>query len=440
MKRQNNFHHYVVKYHKCVRQLKRLELTGRNEHRQSILKKHIVRLLDKLNNLYLGLQKHKVATALACTTLLAVPNAQAQITFSQDNQPAGLSSLTLEDSSSPLMIDLDGDGDFDLLVGDYNGALTYFQNTGSPTQPSFAQGTLPGGLAIDVGLYSIPAICDLNNDNVFDLLVGSFDGIGFKYLQNTGTTTQPSFTESTLPGLTANDLNFTGPFFVDLDADGDQDLVNLNPQNEFVYYENIGTASQPSFTLGTLPSGLSSIMIDWSSSKALSFSDLDGDGDFDLWLNIVGELVYYENIGTPTQPSFTSASVPSGISEQKENLKSLSFADLDADGDKDMIGRTASHKFTYFENTSTVLGNATLVLEKIEFQYHALSKTLEIHSAENLKLNSIQIFDVMGKMIHQTAVKTQSDLSIRLENLSSGIYMVQVQTHQGKITRKIGVH
>ena len=440
MKRQNNFHHYVVKYHKCVRQLKRLELTGRNEHRQSILKKHIVRLLDKLNNLYLGLQKHKVATALACTTLLAVPNAQAQIKFSQDNQPAGLSSLTLENNSVPALVDLDADGDLDLLVGDYYGTLTYFQNTGSPTQPSFAQGTLPGGLAIDVGYHSIPTLADLDSDGDVDLMVGNHDGENFKYLQNTGTTTQPSFTESTVPGLTA-DLGIASPSLVDLDADGDLDLITLNQQYEFFYYENIGTASQPSFTLGTLPSGLSSIMIDWSSSKALSFSDLDGDGDFDLWLDIVGELVYYENIGTPTQPSFTSASVPSGISEQKENLSSLSFADLDADGDKDVIGRIEdTSKLTYFENTSTVLGNATLVLEKIDFQYHALSKTLEIHSAENLKLNSIQIFDVMGKMIHQTAVKTQSDLSIRLENLSSGIYMVQVQTHQGKITRKIGVH
>ena len=434
MKRQNNIHHYVVKYHKCVRQLKRLELTGRNEHRQSILKKHIVRLLDRLNNLYLGLQKHKVATALACTTLLAVPNAQAQIKFSKTSLPSGITSLNIEGYSAPALSDLDGDGDADLLVGGGGGNLIYFQNTGTPTQANFTEGSL--GTAF-IAYSPTPSLSDLDNDGDYDLLVGDYYG-KFTYFRNTGTATQHSFEEATLSTLSDTDIGYgSTPTFVDLDGDGDVDLLTGDARGGFTYFQNTGTITEPNFTAATLPEGITSV----NHYTAPAFADLDGDGDVDLLVgDDRGDFTYFQNTGTATEPNFTAATLPEGI-VSVSGYATPAFADLDGDGDADLlVGNGNAGNLIYFENTSTVLRNAALVLEKIDLQYHALSKTLEIHSTENLTLNSIQIFDVMGKMMHQTPVKTQGDLSITLQNLSSGIYMVQVHTNQGKFTRKIGVH
>ena len=67
------------------------------------------------------------------------------------------------DSSTPSFADLDGDGDLDAVVGELNGALRYFENTGSASAPAFTART---GAAnpfdgVDVGSFGTPSFADL---------------------------------------------------------------------------------------------------------------------------------------------------------------------------------------------------------------------------------------------------------------------------------------
>ena len=57
-------------------------------------------------------------------------------------------------------------GDFDLVVGNQTGSLTYIENTGTTTAPVFVQrtGTANPFDGIDVGGYSTPALADFDND------------------------------------------------------------------------------------------------------------------------------------------------------------------------------------------------------------------------------------------------------------------------------------
>ena len=41
--------------------------------------------------------------------------------------------------AAPTMVDLDRDGDFDLVVGSEDGSLSYFRNVGSPTAAEFVR-------------------------------------------------------------------------------------------------------------------------------------------------------------------------------------------------------------------------------------------------------------------------------------------------------------
>lgn len=140
--------------------------------------------------------------------------------------------------------------------------------------------------------------------------------------------------------------------FVDLDNDGDLDVVGTELLRSYVgysnsnyYYENIGTATNPNFIERTPI--FSDTLLHW-----VKFVDIDADGDLDCFgsrsvydgNNYYGEAVqYYENIGSPTNYNFVARS---GVLNPLDSvnthslkyvLTSVVFGDLDADGDLDCI-------------------------------------------------------------------------------------------------------
>ena len=76
--------------------------------------------------------------------------------------------------STPSFADLDGDGDIDAVVGEGNGTLQYFRNTGTATAPVFVQQTGAANpfSGVDVGTFSAPSLADLDGDGDLDAVVG----------------------------------------------------------------------------------------------------------------------------------------------------------------------------------------------------------------------------------------------------------------------------
>lgn len=354
------YNHLVRKYYQYKRRLANLQQANRNHRRQGILAKHIERIYEKLIGLKATLRVATTASVFALTAVAVVPQTAVAQTFGPvQTNPFGLANIG-DNYTSPAFADLDNDGDFDLLSGKGNGNFIYFENTGTNSTPSFTTGvTNPFGLA-DAGSESAPVFVDLDDDGDFDILAGSSSGNNsFKYFENTGNASSPAFgaVQNNPFGLTNN--IYAIPTFADLDNDGDFDLLSGKgagfsaPNGSLQYFENIGTNLAPSFAaVQTDPFGLADVGF----YSAPAFVDLDGDGDFDVMSGEysvhVDAFFYFENSGSTNSPSFASVqNNPFGLTDIGKFTRPT-FIDLDNDGDLDMLSGEKYGDFFYFENTT----------------------------------------------------------------------------------------
>ena len=259
--------------------------------------------------------------------------------------------------STPTFDDLDGDGDLDAVVGERNGTLKYFLNTGSATAPVFSEQT---GAAnpfngIDVGFDPVPTLADLDGDGDLDAVVGGNYGALFYFL-NTGGANAPAFTEQT--GL-ANPFNGidvglnAAPTLTDLDGDGDLDLVVGEDYGGLRFFINTGNANAPAFTEQTgLANPFNGVDVGITSTPILT--DLDGDGDLDAVVGATdGALRFFLNTGSAAAPVFvaqTGAANPfNGFDVGGRSAPTL--VDIDSDGDLDAVVGEFDGNLNFFLNT-----------------------------------------------------------------------------------------
>ncbi len=242
--------------------------------------------------------------------------------------------------------DLDGSGTLDLVVGQPLGWLTSFKNTGTPANASWTL-WVDGMLSMDYGLFTNPALADIDNDGDLDLFLGSANGLNnahFVFLRNDGTPATPLWTYVTGDyGGTDPYIGLKHPTFVDIDGDGDLDLFfGTGPffswdDGTLHFYENIGTPEIAEFAFIT-DTYLS--IVGPSAVVAPAFADIDGDGDYDLFVAISGQIHYYRNDGDATLPVWTYVTDNyMGIA-----ASAMAFTNVDGDGDLDLFTDRAFYR------------------------------------------------------------------------------------------------
>jgi hypothetical protein len=252
------------------------------------------------------------------------------------------------DAEVGVCVDLDADGDPDLVTGGYNG-LILFENTGNATTPIFVRNAaFFSGLA--TGSIPVPTLADLDGDGDKDLLVGMSESGLLKYYPNTGTPAAAVFAESGAQPWFQIGL-YAYPWFVDLDGDSDIDLVCGRDEHDFPYYRNDGSPSAWNWVLDpAVFEGLGGSTY-WNSPCV---ADLSGDGRPDLVFGTsAGPLQYYVNSGPPTDPQWTLNTGLFGGVLDVGGASSPFFFDFDGDGDPDLVSGSQLGDIKYYRNIGT---------------------------------------------------------------------------------------
>lgn len=233
---------------------------------------------------------------------------------------------------SPNFEDFDGDGDLDLLCGEFLDGFTYFENVGTRTQPRYAAGrrlrdTQGKPLTMDLQMI-VPIAFDWDQDGDQDLIVGDEDG-RVAFLENTGkrhSDRTPVFARPVYFQQEADTLKcgaLATPFGVDWDGDGDQDVLSGNTAGYIEFFENLSgprvaepkwaaprrlTVNGQPFRVLAGPNG--SIQgpaeAKWGYTT-LNVGDWDGDGLPDIVFNSIwGRVQWLKNSGTRTQPKLAA--------------------------------------------------------------------------------------------------------------------------------------
>ncbi len=313
--------------------------------------------------------------------------------------------------------DLNGDNLVDVIsASDLNDTIEWYENLGS--------GVFGTGQVISTegnnGRYVV--IADFDGDDDQDIAASSSGSEILSWYENLdgqGNFGPPQIIGPAGPATT--DL-----FAADIDDDNDIDIVTVTIGSDRVsWYQNLdgqGNFSSEIIITSEIPN-----------VRSLFVADLDNDDDLDILAagnnnQLLGQLVWLENLdgeGTFSNPHVISNN------DQQIGILGVYVEDVDDDGDFDVFAASQNDdRIAWYENL-TVLGLEAFKLETVQVFPNPVQNSLEIVFSGEIK--KVVMFNSLGNKLFTSDNIHKIDMS----SLSSGLYILHIQTEYGTVFRKV---
>jgi hypothetical protein len=359
--------------------------------------------------------------------------------------------------------DIDQDGDLDIFkIYPRQVRTMMLENTGTPKYPEFAYPvpfiSNPGNFKLSrVGIlghclfFTGEAYVDIDADGDLDLFSHTYDPGSFDFFRNDGTSEHPVYVKKNSQeefGFSEETFSY---MFKDIDHDGDQDLWS-SFGNEPIFFENTGSPENAAFVQrNTSPiqplcregTELGFIIdlnndgqwdmlcqedfegnIEYFESSNSGFIpkknlfvntktfislyeahafDLDSDGDKDIISGDLNGFLLFTNFGSALLPQYDSGSAYPFLSGE--------LADLDGDGDFDILNRsTLGYSANIGTNINPIYNSAKISTETVQCE----SSFAEIAIANKGDLSEVDRVSIQGKALLDTDGDNDLDLFIYL--------------------------
>ncbi len=362
--------------------------------------------------------------------------------------------------SNVTFFDHNADGLQDMIVGNgfvydafgnSEGALFYYENTGTATHPEFTLKNDNYAFAGNFGLeYLKPCFGDLDGDGDDDMLLGEANGSLILFTNNAGAGNEASLGFTSINYFDIDVGNHSSPQLVDINNDGLLDLIvgRNAPKGNVAYYRNIGTSAGAVFHKDTVNAVFGGIHVE-NPGFLFGYS-----APFVTEPNTAGERFIYvgSDLGFIHKYKINNDSLESGVFEEVETAildvragkrTTISVIDINNDGEQDyFVGNSRGGIHFY----SDIVTDSTLLLSIDETLKNNLSFSLFPNPTKNnFTLNfensnkekaQIEIFNILGESIFVKDFKGNS-INIHTNKFSNGVYFVRLKINDKSKTQKL---
>ena len=353
--------------------------------------------------------------------------------------------------SIPIIEDIDGDGLKDLVISNFyryessnskESTIAWYKNTGTNNAPeySFIDYDYLNLSQSNFGLRLVPTFGDFDNDGDRDLFLGNEFG-KLIYLERQGSSFLPAIVDYQDNSSTAISVgSFSFPQLFDLDNDGLLDLVIGNKTGELAYYRNIGTLTNPSFQL--INSTLGNVDVSGATPDGYAAPHfMRINNETLLFVGAIdGLLHYYNGIDNNLQPgSFFNQENPALLNLNVEAYSSFWVEDIDNDGFLNMfVGQDLGGIHHYEVDPNSTASTSDFLNEPIlTVSPNPTADQVSIQAGNNT-IKAIRILGIDGSN-HGTYLLPKSN-QVSVEHLADGVYLFEIElTNNTKSIKRIVV-
>lgn len=361
-------------------------------------------------------------------------------------------------SSLPVLFDHNGDGLKDLLVssfGQYNtdtenliSKIAYYENVGTAEAPAFEfitddyQGISALGIGETLTLY--PTFGDLDGDGDEDMILGEYLGYCY-YMENTGGAGNPAIFNTFIlllnsDGAPIHQSTYCYPSLVDIDRDGDIDLVIGRRSGKLQLLENIGIGS---YNFEEVTYDFGGVDVSGTSTQGFAVPQfIDIDGEYHLLVGSKrGYIYYYDDIEDNLDGTFHL--VDSIVDDVNIGTYSApAVANLNNNSRLEMVLGNRRGGVALYESAPT--SNISLVeysnVDQVSIYPNPASDNVTISlgaiTAGELKHTKVYLGNVSGQML-RTITPNANSFSIDLQQFAKGMYLVHIIDDNKVITKKL---
>mgnify|MGYP006158812157 FL=1 len=333
----------------------------------------------------------------------------------------------------PVFFDYNNDSLMDIIVanygyytenGNYNSQLALYENVGSHSNPKFEWVTDDfsdlGTLNFEYNI--IPTFGDLDGDGDQDMIVGDSNGnvhlLNNIYFNSTSNfyIDAIEYFDIDVPG------GFASPFLIDLDRDGDLDLIIGSRNGEIFHYNNEGSPSEASFVLANEQFGNINLTDPIYGTAFTTPTMIDGENGYELFVGTEkGAMYHYTNIDDNLEGSFEEIS-DTIILYSKGIRSAPAVYDLNNDGWNDMLLGIYTGGVHLLWGDNTDISIPETASNKIKIYPNPSEGIIQLDYPESL--SNIEVYNIEGKLSFKGPAKKTIDLS----HLESGFYFVKIRT------------